>query len=256
MHLRGWAIVIAAFLFHHTASAAVLYQPSGTQFPEDQGWLFYGATGTVARSADSTRTAFSTFNPSDSTDATANSTQGGWSNTFPIIHTPVNGSFPSLNRTNGFTLTFGLKVSAESHASTDRAGVSVILLASDHQGIELGFWTNEIWAQSSTFAHAEGTGAYDATVARTYTLSVLNSTYTLNDGSSNILSGSLRDYSASLAVPYGLNNYLFIGDDTTSARGAFELTGMTITVPEPTAAFGFGVLAFLAVGPRRRKPVH
>jgi hypothetical protein len=253
MHLRAWTIVVAATLIHQTASAAILYQPSGTQFPEAQGWLFYGAFGSVSRTADSTKTAFSTFNASDSTDTTANSTQGGWSNTVPVFNTLVNGAFPSLDRANGFSLTFGLKVSGESHASNDRAGVSVILLANDHQGIELGFWTNEIWAQSSTFSHAEGTsGAYDTTIARTYTLSVLNSTYTLNDDTSNILTGSLRDYSGSVSTPYGLNNYLFIGDDTTSARGAFELTGMTITVPEPIC---LPLLALTAVLLRRRRSI-
>jgi MYXO-CTERM domain-containing protein len=243
MHLRGWAIVVSAVLIHQTASAAVLYQPSGTQFPEGQGWLSYFALGTApTRSADSTKTTFTT----------GFDTQGGWTNWANPPTGPLNPSFPNLDRTAGFTLNFGVKIVSESHNSTDRAGFSVILLASDHQGIELGFWPTEIWAQSSTFTHAEGTaGTYDTTVARNYALTIQGSTYTLNDGSSNILTGSLRDYSAAMAVPYGLNNYLFIGDNTTSATASTELTGVSI-VPEPTALPLLGLGALLL---RRRRAV-
>lgn len=242
MHLRGWAIVVATVLMHQTASAAVLYQPSGTQFPEDQGWLSYFSLGTApVRSADSTKTTFST----------SFDTQAGWSNR-TVLTTLVNPSFPNLDRTAGFTLNFGVKVVTESHNSTDRAGFSVILLASDHLGIELGFWPTEIWAQSSTFTHAEGTaGTYDTTVARNYSLTIQGSTYTLNDGSSNILTGSLRDYSTAMSIPYGLGNYLFVGDNTTSATASIELTGLSI-VPEPTS-LGLCLGVFGALAWRRRR---
>ena len=41
-----------------------------------------------------------------------------------------------------------LKLLSETHSTNDRAGLSLIVLSSDLRGIELGFWTNEIWAQS------------------------------------------------------------------------------------------------------------
>jgi hypothetical protein len=243
MRLYGWIIALS-LLASQAASAAVLYQPSGTQFPEDQGWLFYGALGTVTtKSADSTRT---TLNTGD------NGAQAGWSNTIPFLNTLVNSSFPTLDRANGFSLTFGVKLNSESHASNNRAGFSVILLSSDHRGVELGFWTDEIWAQNADFTHGDSTGAYDATVQRQYTLSILDSAYTLNDGTSDILTGSLRDYSTSMSTPYDLNNYLFFGDDTTSATASFDLTGATITVPEPAGIFLLGAAVLLGI-PRRRR---
>jgi hypothetical protein len=246
MRKYSWGIALGLALLTHRASATVLYQPSGTQFPEAQNWVIYGALGTVAsRSADSTHT---------SIDTGENDTRAGWSNTIPFINTLANASFPTLDRATGFTLTLGLKINSESHATNDRAGFSVILLGNDHQGIELGFWDDEIWAQSGPlFTHGEGTGTYDTTIARTYSLSILNSTYTLNDGTSDILSGSLRDYSsAALDVPYGLNNYLFFGDNTTSATGAYDLTGMAIAVPEP-GALALMISLFSLAARRRRQ---
>jgi len=65
------------------------------------------------------------------------------------------GLVPALNRAIGYTVNFTTQVITETHSGSDkdgdgvddRAGLSLIVLSSDKKGIELGFWTDEIWAQ-------------------------------------------------------------------------------------------------------------
>lgn len=122
--------------------------------------------------------------------------------------------------------------------NTTRAGYSVILLGHDAKGIELGFWTNEIWAQNSDFTHAENI-AIDTTIERNYRLQILNDNYQLFENNNSILSGNLRIY-PSPSTPYSLPNYVFFGDDTTSAaasviQGRITLQSNLASVPEPTS---------------------
>ncbi len=136
---------------------------------------------------------------------------------------------PVLDRIDGFTATFDVQVTAESHGSNDRAGFSVILLSSDLRGIELGFWANEIWAQTDTplFTHGEGV-AFDTTSMTTYDLEIFEDTYTLSAGGIPILTGSVRDYSSHPSPVYSTPNLLFLGDDTTSANGSFEIAYVAV----------------------------
>ena len=144
---------------------------------------------------------------------------------------------PTLDRTGGYTVEFDVKVDSESHASNDRAGFSLIALSSDSKGIELGFWTDQVWAQSDNplFTHAEG-AAFDTTQGVVhYQLAVLGDSYELFAGSSLLLGGSLRDYS-SFGKPYTYQSFLFLGDDTTSANAKIELARVAVlssAVPEP-----------------------
>jgi hypothetical protein len=56
----------------------------------------------------------------------------------------LNPSFPSLNRTNGYSVSFNVAVTAENSNSNDRAGFSIIAISSDAQnGIE-AFLLNKI----------------------------------------------------------------------------------------------------------------
>ena len=77
---------------------------------------------------------------------------------------------PSLDRQNGYSVQFTTQIAEENHASQHRAGFSLIVLSTDLQGIELGFWSNEIWAQEggsdALFTHAEGVN-FDTTAALT-----------------------------------------------------------------------------------------
>lgn len=63
---------------------------------------------------------------------------------------------------------------------------------------------------------------------------------------SSILKGSLRDYTAFTGAidPYETPNFIFFGDNTTSAKANINFRSASITVPEPNAILG--LLALMA----------
>jgi hypothetical protein len=118
--------------------------------------------------------------------------------------------------------------------------MSLLLLGSDNFGVELGFWSDRIFAQSTSFNHAEEV-LYDNTQAiSNYTLSVLGNTYSLYaPGLAVPLTGPLRQYpSAGFPVdPYGLSNFLYFGDNTRSAEAQVNFTQVSyspVPIPEPS----------------------
>jgi hypothetical protein len=151
---------------------------------------------------------------------------------------------PVMTRTEGYTITFSVQIESEAHANNDRAGFSIIALSSDVKGIELGFWVDEIWAQhddttGALFTHAEGV-TITTTALTTYTLLIMTDTYTLAASGSPILTGPLRDYTNFTGPidPYETPNFIFLGDDTTSAQAGIKFRYLAVTVltpPEPTA---------------------
>src|SRR5262245_14133805 len=90
-------------------------------------------------------------------------------------------SLPQADRAAGFAVRFTAQVLEEDHSgSDDRAGFSVIVLDKDHQGIELGFWEDQVWAQSGPqFTRAETTTLDTTTALIDYTLIVQGNNYTL-----------------------------------------------------------------------------
>jgi hypothetical protein len=157
---------------------------------------------------------------------------------------------PVLTRTGGYNLRFTVRVESENHAGSDknndgiddRAGFSVIVLSSDLKGIELGFWTNRIWAQNdgecspeippgtTCFTQAEKAD-FNTTSLTIYDLTVLGNNYTLSSNGTTILTGPLRDYTEFTGSidPYETPNFIFLGDDTTSARAKIELSYVAVT---------------------------
>jgi hypothetical protein len=116
----------------------------------------------------------------------------------------------------------------------------VIVLGEDAKGIELAFWQNEIWAQhddatGGLFTHGEGIAFATTTGLITYQLSIQNDTYTLTADGQPILTGPVRDYSPfdGFPDPYETPNFLFLGDDTTSAETRIRLSLVSITGMEP-----------------------
>jgi hypothetical protein len=113
----------------------------------------------------------------------------------------------------------------------------VIAIGSDKKGIELGFWTDEIWAQQSNplFTHSNTErNTFDTTTSNSYELSVLGDSYQLSANGSAILTGKVKDYSAFNHVgtlpydPYETPNFLFFGDNTTSANAEVELKSISV----------------------------
>jgi hypothetical protein len=161
-----------------------------------------------------------------------------------------------LNATTGYTLRFDLQVLSENHSNpsaqknpsvdtlADRAGVSLTVLSSNpKKSIELGFWSDRIWAQNggtvkaapnntgTRFTQGEGVAFNTATSIRRYDLSVKDNSYFLyanGNYQSALLSGLLRDYTLE-GSPYTTSNFLFLGDNTTSARGKFKINLVTLT---------------------------
>jgi hypothetical protein len=149
-------------------------------------------------------------------------------------------SVPALDRTSGYTLTFGVQVVSEAHSNNDRAGFSIIALSQDKLGIELGFWSDHIWAQeggtSSLFTHAEDAPFTTTTGLISYTLAIHGGTYALAANGAPILNGNLRDYSAFAGFPdpYETPNFIFLGDDTSSAKAKIKLAAFAVTVTKCT----------------------
>ncbi|MEH2377604.1 MAG: PEP-CTERM sorting domain-containing protein [Nostoc sp.] len=178
--------------------------------------------------------------------------------------TLVNSSFASLDRNAGYNLSFNVRINSEANNGTNglyRAGFSVLVLSSDKQGIEIGFRNNDIFAQvNSSFnsiSPAEQITGVSSLLSSltTYNLNVSGNNYTLTNGATSLLSGLLRDYTTATGFGsdvYKTSNFVFLGDDTTSARANIDLKSITITnntagVPyefSPTA----GIFALVAVG--------
>ena len=225
-----------------TATSVTLYDDSVSELPSDQPWL-----STVVLFGSQTVV------PGDGVNLVTNNSslaRGGYSNYDAASNTLVNPAFPTLDSTLGFDLGFQLQVNAENHASTDRAGFSVILLGDDNRGIELGFWGDQVWAQSDTplFTHAEDV-AFDTTIAEVlYDLAILGSSYDLSADGVSILQGSLRDYTAFGGAPYTLPNYVFLGDDTGSAGADITLGQVLLTTVGPVSVPAPPAIALLLVG--------
>jgi len=183
--------------------------------PSAQGWTFLITGGSQSLNNGTVQLDTSA----------ANTYQGGYS---IIAPTP-------LDRTNGFTLEFTAQILAEGHANTNRAGFSVILLSDDKNGIELGFWTNTIFAQADSplFNHAEDTTFSTSSDFVTYSLTFLATNYVLRANNTPILSGPIRNYEAFAGFPdpYSTPNFIFFGDDTTSAGGVVALKKVVLIMP-------------------------
>lgn len=136
-----------------------------------------------------------------------------------------------LDRFAGFNVRFDVRVGTEAHVSEHRAGFSVIVVANDQRAIEIGFWTNEIWAQSDSplFFHAESVAFDTSSATNRFELEFLGHDYTLSANGADILTGPLRDYS-SFGAPYSTTNFIFWGDDTSSAAALIEVTRVSLSL--------------------------
>ncbi|MBI1322964.1 hypothetical protein GC170_07235 [bacterium] len=217
----------------------VLYDASLGTLPGTQPWLFYGAAGTATQTLDGTSGTRLT------TDLAA---QAGWSNTIPVLNTFKNAAFPTLSSSDGFAIDWSMQMIAESHSSGNRAGTSMILLGSDNKGIEIGFWTDQIWAQTSDplFTKGESTNFVTTASAVNYRLLIKDSSYYLFANDAEILSGQTRSYAAFGSAPYTLSNYFFVGDNTTSASATVDIGTIRLVTSVPETGITSLIIAAAA----------
>ena len=209
--------------------------------PSTQNWLSLGTVPKIPPTNLSNLPTSTTNGDVTNLDSTKDPTSTGGYTSYYSFPMPdlLNPQFPKLDRTTGFTIDFDVKLNSETHSSNDQAGFNVIVLGSDRQGIELGYWNNEIWAKDTGTVLASDGGTLfkhdftervlrDTTVTTRYELSVSGNTYQLSANGSSILTGSVKDYSTFQASGLGYNpyqqpNFFFIGDDSTEAGANVDI---------------------------------
>jgi hypothetical protein len=184
------------------------------------------------------------------TNATFVDTMGNDATTAAFLARPTQPF--TLNRTLGYSLSVTMRMLDEGHDGptadkngdnlADRAGMSFTLLGSDERGIEVAFWKDRIWAQEdgaaqppfgTLFTHIlTESVAFDTTsITRTYQIHIRDQQYTVLADGTPLLSGELRDYGAlsgAFSVLYNTPNSVYVGDNTSSARGQFMLERVVV----------------------------
>jgi hypothetical protein len=226
------AVAFVSMMAVASRADVILFDGSAGTRPDQQGWVrrFNPLYPPGAQTAGPIGTTL------DSTGDMR--TMDGYFTIDPLGLSPSHPGLPALDRAVGFTVSLDMLIEAESHASPDRAGFSLIVIGADRKGIELGFWTDRIWAQDDDpiFTQAEGR-AWDTTVAARYDLAVAGDGYRLLADGVELFSGAIRDYSA-FGSPYTIANLIFAGDNTTSASGRARLDRVAVLarpVPEPSS---------------------
>ena len=210
--------------FMAQAGAQTLYDGMLGSLPSSQGWNYITSPLFGAKAVQSLAGGLATL---DTTAAMGDS--AGYFTSLPPFF-PLHPLVGVLDRTNGFTVDFDSTLISETHDTTNRAGLSVIVLASDLSGIELGFWEDQIWAQddgTNLFVHAESV-TFNTKAHTTYQLSIKDQSYTLSTNRVSLLTGRLRNYS-SKGKPYSVPSFIFLGDDTSRASAQFQVGLVTLT---------------------------
>lgn len=209
-----------------SAIAVPLYQglKNPTLTPKEQGWTYLGTRQ----------------QPAPTAQATSNGTVLDSGNIKNYAGYFIQAPF-SLDRSgNGYALSFRLKINSESHVSDSRAGFSIIAMSAQAPGetqpygVELGFWTDKIWALNQQAVRTE-TVSINTTVTQDYLLYIQGNRYSLYTKGSGtpILQGPLRQYTSytpppGFPNPYQTPNLIFMGDDTTSATGSATISAMYV----------------------------
>lgn len=225
-------MALALFGFSRHLFAQTLYDASLGTLPASQGWTFIptgSATQTITNNAVLLNTSAST------------TTQAGYGRLAPI----------ALDHTNGFTLLFTVQLHAEIHNNNNRAGFSVIVLDHNKRGVELAFWTNTIFAQTESplFTHGEDTTLQTSAQFVDYALTMRETNYVLRADGSTILAGTVKDYTAfnGFPNPYRTSDFIFFGDNPTSASAAVSLRKVVLVTPPTIAIQPGGTLCWTGV---------
>jgi hypothetical protein len=231
---RFSALLSAGLLLAATmpVGAQTLYNAFLGTPPQSQGWTFIPEGSYTEQITNNSVLLDTTL---------TNTTEAGWGQV----------TTEDLNRTNGFSLLFTAMLNAETHTSTNRAGFSLIVLGDDTNGIELAFWTNKVFAQSDSplFTQAESGSFTTSGSFVNYTLTMLATNYILLANGAPILTGPVRNYTAfsGFPDPYTTADFIFFGDDTTSAGASVQVQGMTLLLPPSLTMNAPGIVSWTGV---------
>ena len=211
------------------AGALTLYDPAGG-LPNVQGW-------TTASSATAGSDTIVAGRLRIDTSATGVSAHGH-----------ARGSL-ALDTAAGFVVQFGLQVLSESTDNDNRAGFVLLVQGQDQtKALELAFLDDKIWAlqwvagwPDNGFVKGESAALNTSVSFRNYTLTVQNNLFSLSADGQALFGGAMRDYRTLPTSPgtfiYGQSNVMFFGDNTSQARGVFDVGSISLSpVPEPGAA--------------------
>ncbi|MDJ0796875.1 MAG: PEP-CTERM sorting domain-containing protein [Calothrix sp. MO_167.B12] len=244
------------------AQKLTLYDGSSGVTPDNSSpqWLSFGNLGGATQNAAGGVTNLDTSGN--------NLIYAGYSN-YNTSTTPslVNNSFPTLDRSTGYNLSFTVKINSQANDGANapnRAGFSVTVLSSDRKGIEIGFRNSDFFYQTSSSFDNVKTSSVDSSTASNllsnlnqYDLSISGDKFSLSAGGTSIFSNeNLVDYTAASGLVntdiYRLPNALFLGDNTTSARANISLQNVSLTTNNAAVPYDFspsmGILALAACG--------
>jgi hypothetical protein len=234
-------IVIAA---PGALGAGTLYDASLGTLPSAQGWQFQADpnNGPVSQQVGAGLLTLTT--------SLERADRAGYPSRLPTV--PPFPAFPNhpligtLDRQAGFTVRIDARIITEGHNARDdnadglydRAGFSLLVVCHDLRAIEIGFWTDRVWAQdddavsaADLFTQAEGVALSTTAGVRTYELSVSGDSYRLFADGAPILGGPLRDYGNATGLAgyvYRTQDLIFFGDDTGSADASAQIALVTL----------------------------
>ena len=249
-------IGVIAIICCASSHATVLYDGLLGTGMTDQNWLYLTDPMPGASAEPSVDDGATTL---DTTPVTTD--KAGYFSMTPAAHPGVG----TLNSSVGFSVLFTVKLHSESHGTnTDRAGFSVIVIDSALKGVEVAFWTDEIWAyeiqvqpepDEPLFLHSatEQAAFTTPTELTEYQLDFHGSTYSLSTGGNTLIEdGDLKDYTPHSNDVYKTPNLIFFGDDTSQADSEVSISRIEL-IPEPatTTVLLVGLAAGMA-GRKRR----
>lgn len=213
-------------------NAAVLYDGNLRSLPDRQGWLFLVEPPFLNLSRQVIVERAVNLNTMRNVNDQAGYFARSAERAHPLLKT--------FDRESGFQIAFTLQMLSENHLSSDRAGFGFIVISHDLFGIEMGFWTNAIFAQSADRTRAETNDSLPFRLDEyvDFILEIKADQYVLSGNGSQILSGKLRDYS-DLGTPYDIADFLFFGDASHLAAASTNIRSIQIdtelgqSVPPP-----------------------